>query len=224
MEKPASDAKINIARHALEAVLIVFSVLLALFLDNVFEERREQQTLRELIGHVTDEMQANLAIADEWLPYHRSVINKVDRYLESDALRQSLLEDDSIDYAPLMTRGLIQDFYSSAAWQLVQQSEVSAKMDFEVSSAISRAYLSQDNVNQTLQRFSDFGFDRATYDPDQLLVSLRLLRNLMQEIAGQENVLRANYQAALTAVERLETQAHRDAPSQPTARATQPLR
>ena len=175
----------NYSRHALDAILIVFSVLLALFLDSTLEDRREARNINELIGHVADEMQSNLAIVDEWLPYHRSVIDEIDRYLASGELRQSLLTADGIDYGRLMERGLIQDFYSSSSWQLVQQSEITSRIDFE------------QNVNLTLQRFSDFVFDRATHDPDQLVVSLRILRNLLQELSGQQSVLQHNYREAL---------------------------
>lgn len=187
----------NYSRYALEAILIVFSVLLALFLDSTLEDRREARNINELIGHVADEMQSNLAIVDEWLPYHRSVIDEIDRYLASGELRQSLLTADGIDYGRLMERGLIQDFYSSSSWQLVQQSEITSRIDFELTYAISQAYLSQQNVNLTLQRFSDFVVDRATHDPDQLVVSLRILRNLLQELSGQQSVLQHNYREAL---------------------------
>ena len=195
--------KENLARYALEAILIVFSVLLALFLDNVFEERREARIIDEIVGHIDDEMKSNLAIVDEWLPYHRAVIGEIDRYLASDELQRSLLTVDGIDYGRLMEKGLIQDFYSDSSWQLAQQSEITSRIEFGVTSAISRAYLSQQNVNLTLKRFSDFVFERQTHDPDQLLTSLRILRNLLQELSGQQSVLQHNYREALQAVDRI---------------------
>ena len=78
---PALFTKKEFARYTLEAILIVFSVLLALYLDNVFEDRREARTIDELVSHIADEMSSNLAIADEWLPYHRAVIDEIDRSL-----------------------------------------------------------------------------------------------------------------------------------------------
>ena len=193
--------KENLTRYALEAMLIVFSVLLALFLDSVFEDRREARIVAELTSHISDEMENNLAIVEEWLPYHRSVIAEIDRYLASEELLRSLVTDDGIDYGRLMVRGLIQDFYSSSSWQLAQQSEITSRLDFSVSYAISQAYLSQQNVNVTLGRFGDFVFEREMHDPEQLITSLRILRNLLQELSGQQNVLRINYQQALGAVD-----------------------
>ena len=199
----AAITKDNLARYIVEAALIVFSVLLALFLDSVIENRREARIVDELVSHVADEMKSNLTIVDEWLPYHRSVIDEIDRYLASDELQQSLLSADGIDYGRLMERGLIQDFYSNSSWQLAKQSEITSRVDFEVTYAISQAYLSQDNVNLTLQRFSDFVFERQTHDPDQLVISLRILRNLLQELSGQQSVLQHNYREALQAVDRM---------------------
>lgn len=192
--------KENLVRSALEAILIVFSVLLALFLDNVIEERKEARKVNELVSHIADEMKSNLTIVDEWLPYHRAVVDEVDRYLESDELQDRLLTADGIDYGPLMERGLIQDFYSISSWQLAQQSEVTSGIEFDVASKISRAYLSQQNVNQTILRFSDFFFDRQTHDPDQLVNSLRILRNLLQELSGQQSVLQHHYRVALESI------------------------
>lgn len=191
----------NLARSIVEATLIVFSVLLALFLDGVIQDRREARTVDELVSHIAAEMRSNLAIVDEWLPYHRSMVDEIDRYLKSDELQLSLLAADGIDYGRLMKRGLIQDFYSISSWQLAQQSEASSGVDFEVASKISRAYLSQQNVNLTIQRFSDFFFDRQAHDPDQLANSLRILRNLLQELSGQQSVLQHHYRVALEAVD-----------------------
>lgn len=191
----------TLVRSTLEAVLIVFSVLLALFLDGVIQDRREARLVDELLALIAGEMNSNLAIVDEWLPYHRNVVDEIDRYLASEELRESLLIDDGIDYGRFMKRGLIQDFYSISSWQLAQQNEVTSGIDFEVASRISRAYLSQQNVIWTIQRFSDFFFDRQAHDPDQLVNSLRILRNLMQELSGQQSVLQYNYREALEAIE-----------------------
>ena len=195
--------KENLARYALEAILIVFSVLLALFLDSALEDRREARIVDELTSHIADEMTRNLAIVDEWLPYHRNVITEIDRYLASEELQQGLLTSDGIDYGRLMKKGLIQDFYSNSSWKLAQQSEISSRIEFDVSYAISQAYLSQQNVNTTLQRFADFVFERQTHDPEQLTTSLHIFRNLFQELAGQQGVLQHNYREALKAVDRM---------------------
>ena len=198
---PALFTKKEFTRYTLEAILIVFSVLLALYLDNVFEDRREARTIDELVSHIADEMRSNLAIVDEWLPYHRAVIGEIDRYLASDELQQSLLTADGIDYGRLMERGLIQDFYSTSSWQIAQQSEMTSRIEFDVTYAVSKAYLSQQYVEVTLGRFSDFVFERQSHDPEQLANSLRILRNLLQELSGQEYVLQNNYREALQAVE-----------------------
>lgn len=194
--------KESLARYTVEAVLIVFSVLLALFLDSIIEDRREARIVDDLVGHIADEMESNLAIVNEWLPYHRAVVDEIDRYLASDELQRGLLTSDGIDYGRLMERGLIQDFYSVSSWQLAQQSEVTSQVEFDVLYSISTAYLSQQNVNLTIQRFFDFYLQRETHDPERLVVSLRILRNLTQELSGQQSVLQHNYEEALKAISR----------------------
>ncbi|MEL7313265.1 MAG: hypothetical protein AAFN07_17250, partial [Pseudomonadota bacterium] len=189
----SSRTKKATVRYALEAALIVFSVLLALFLDSELETRKDARVIGELTGHIEDEMRRNLAVVDEWLPYHDEVVAEIDRYLGSESMLQSLLTDNGIDYGRLMARGLIQDFYSDSSWQLVSRSEITSQVDFNALYAVSQAYLSQQNVNKTLVRCSDLFFDRDTQDPDQLVVSLRMLRSLLQELVGQQTVLQSQY-------------------------------
>ncbi|MEO0366857.1 MAG: hypothetical protein AAF265_15360 [Pseudomonadota bacterium] len=191
----------TIVRYSLEAALIVFSVLLALFLDSELEARKDARVIAELTGHIEDEMRRNLAIVDEWLPYHGAVLAEIDRYLGSESMLQSLLTDNGIDYGRLMERGLIQDFYSDSSWQLASRSEITSQIEFNLLYSISQAYLSQQNVNNTLVRCSDHFFDRDTQNPDQLVVSLRMLRSLLQELVGQQTVLQSQYREALFALE-----------------------
>ena len=85
----------------------------------------------------------------------------------------------------------------------MQQSEITSRIEFDITYAISKAYLSQQNVKLTLERFSDFFFARETHDPDQAVITLKILRNLLQELAGQQSVLQHNYREALQVVDQL---------------------
>ncbi|MEM1264158.1 MAG: hypothetical protein AAGH76_17295 [Pseudomonadota bacterium] len=195
-----TGASKKLRSNVIEASLIVFSVLLALFLDNVMQDRQDARDVAELTRHIADEIQSNLTIVNKWLPYHRQVVAEIDSYIASDQLLESLITADGIDYGRLANKGLIQDFYSDSAWQLAQQSLLSSRIDFGVSSAITDAYLAQQNVNGTLQRIVGFYSERETYDPKQVRTSLRILRNLVKDLAGQQTVLQHNCEAALAAI------------------------
>ena len=191
-------SKGDLAKYALEAVLIVFSVLLALFLDQALTERRDLQTMDELVGHVTEEISGNLEVVNKWLPYHASVIAKIDVHLASTELQKNLINDAGIDYFVLMEDGVLQDFYSVSAWQLALQSEMFSKLDIDTTQKIAKGYYSQEYVDDTLQRLVDFTFSRDAMDKAQLVHSLTLLRRLIQELVGQEYILRRNYEEALS--------------------------
>jgi hypothetical protein len=191
-------SKSDLAKYALEAVLIVFSVLLALLLDQALTERRELQAVDELVGHVAEEISGNLEVVNKWLPYHESVIAKIEAHLASTELQENLISDAGIDYFVLMEDGVLQDFYSVSAWQLALQSEMLSKLDFDTTQKISKGYYSQEHVDGTLQRLVDFTFSRDSMDKAQLVHSLTLLRRLMQELVGQEYILRKNYEEALS--------------------------
>ena len=191
-------SKSDLAKYALEAVLIVFSVLLALFLDQALTERRELQAVDELVGHIAEEITGNLEVVNKWLPYHERVIVKIEAHLASTELQKNLISDAGIDYFVLMEDGVLQDFYSVSSWQLALQSEMLSKLDIDTTQKISKGYYSQEHVDGTLQRLVDFTFSRDAMDRAQLVHSLTLLRRLMQELVGQEYTLRRNYEEALS--------------------------
>ena len=80
---PSATQKDSLIRYAVEAVLIVLSVLLALYLDQTFENRREARHVAELVGHISEEMRSNVRILDNWLPYHEAVATKIESHLRS---------------------------------------------------------------------------------------------------------------------------------------------
>jgi hypothetical protein len=191
-------SKSDLAKYALEAVLIVFSVLLALFLDQALTERRELQAVDELVGHIAEEISGNLEVVNKWFPYHESVIAKIEAHLASTELQKNLISDAGIDYFVLMEDGVLQDFYSVSAWQLALQSEMISKLDIDTTQKISKGYYSQEYVDGTLQRLVDFTFSRDAMEKAQLVHSLTLLRRLMQELVSQEYTLQRNYEEALS--------------------------
>jgi hypothetical protein len=197
-------SKSNLAKYTLEATLIVFSVLLALFLDQVLTERRELQAVDELVEYITEEISGNIKVVNKWLPYHESVIAKIDMHLTSTELQMNLISDAGIDYFVLMEDGVLQDFYSVSAWQLALQSEIITKLDIGTTQKISNGYYSQKHVDSTLQRLIDFTFSREAMDKAQLVHSLTLLRRLMQELVGQEYTLRRNYEKALSTLNKIQ--------------------
>ena len=125
---------------ALEAVMVVFAVLIALGV----EEWREERQLREFAGRARDavvaEMRANLEEYHGAAASLDSVRNVLAEVVEKgDA---SLLEGDLSITLPEA---------SSAAWRAAQASQASAFLDYDWVIRVSRAY----EVTATYQRIAE---------------------------------------------------------------------
>ncbi len=190
----------DLARYGFEALLIVFSVLLALWLDELRQERRENAYLSANLEQIASEMRNNLGIVERLLPYHRSIVAELDRHIASAGLREGLRGEQGIEYMRLMPNGLIQEFYSVTAWDLARQGGVTTRLDFETGYAISRAYSSQAFVDNTIRSLFEFLLGPDAVAPADLRTSTIVLRNRMAELVGQENALKLNYEAALAAI------------------------
>ncbi len=60
----------NILKMVFESALIIFSVLLALFLNEYRGQLKENQAKKQALQMVKIELKANLETINEWYPYH----------------------------------------------------------------------------------------------------------------------------------------------------------
>lgn len=115
-----SSERIPWALLALEAVLVVLSVLLALGLNSWREARAHQDQAHRALQTVIDEVEENCLRVETLLPYHRSVFAGEEEY-----------------------EGLGNVFLRNDAWTSAQTAGAAHHMDYEVASAVGTVHALQ---------------------------------------------------------------------------------
>ena len=174
--------------YLFESILIVFSVMLALFLNQVVENINTTKQKEKAIERISTELERNLAVLENWIDIHNNMKNRTEQIIagESDSLKQQLLEQPNFNLI-LLTGGqsIIDSNLSSSAWEIAKSTRVVNEFDFDTVEMLTGVYALQDVIfNQTLQDISSTYFERETHDLDNLDATLIQFQLKFTELVG----------------------------------------
>ncbi len=190
--------KQNLAKLLLESILIIFSVLLALLLNEYRTSLREQKLKKSALENVEKEIINNLATVKEWLPYHTKVLKNIQNALKDPATQKTMLKNGEIYYWEMMPRGFVQSLIYNTAWEIMKDVNTQSNLDFEIMLKLSNLYkLQEEGVQATIHTILNHMNSREALKTANLPETLLLLRNGFRELVSQEEFLIHTYQNTL---------------------------
>jgi len=128
-------------RVLFESMLIVISILVALYLDEWRDDRQDAENIEHALANFVSEIQQNRARVDDAAPFNqglRHVLNRRQevRAIESVATFVNIFES----YNPVVLQ--------STAWETAIATGALAKMDYNLVSALSLTYSLQNRYQQ----------------------------------------------------------------------------
>ncbi len=191
-----------IKKYLAESLLIVFSVLFALFINNMAEDRQTNKRRNIALESIKKELQRNSGVIQHWKSNHAEMLTRIEAVVDGDrdSLLRELSQSDFLDLS-LITGGqsLVDAFITNTAWETAKTTGILEEFDFETTQKLTLVYAMQDILmNQTLKNILDFYFDLDTHQLANRKAVLIQFQLRFQEIVGQENLLEQLYQDALT--------------------------
>jgi hypothetical protein len=180
-------------KYLAEGSLIVFSVLFALFINNLFSNYQTQQRKKIALQSIRQEIDRNHKVLATWQQAHSSIANRLDSIAanpEHNAYRQ-LKTGRYLDLALLTNnQSLVSDILSNTAWETAKATGIIAEFNFSTTEKLTQVYTMQEAIsNGTLQGIVDLYFNSKTHDPAHLDETLLQFQLRFQELKGQENLL-----------------------------------
>jgi hypothetical protein len=131
-------------RVLFESMLIVVSILVALYLDEWRDDRQDAENIQDALAYFVSEIQQNRARVEDAAPFNqglRHVLNRRQevRAIESVATFVNIFES----YNPVVLQ--------STAWETAIATGALAKMDYQLVSALSLTYSLQNRYQQVSQ-------------------------------------------------------------------------
>jgi hypothetical protein len=186
-----------------EAVLIVFSVLLALAVDEWRQEAADRRLSERVRGTIHDELARNRANIRTRLPYHAAILRSTESFVRQNVspdgdhltLKRNPRNEDLGIQQGLGTAGSL----GRTGWDLALDSGALEQMDYETTVALARAYANQQEVGELEVQLVDrlFRLYQAYFRKDGVGGELITFQGSLTDFVLREQELLAAYDRAL---------------------------
>lgn len=193
-----SRPKIPFGRLAVEFLVIIVGVLVALGVNEWAEGRDNERLARASLRALAVELDQNLRSVREQIAYHESVLPAL------DSLRRLAESGTRISGAPstLLPQGLGFPFLQDTAWETALFTQAVRYFEFGIASSLSLAYSGQEMLAEASRVTQDAVTRPETFVAEDQRGTVIFLDVMLAEVVDLERTLAAFQQAALDAIRR----------------------
>lgn len=189
--------KLGWKKVILEALMIVLSVLLALFINEWKRNSNERQNTDIMLQNINVELSNNKKFLEQLLPYHGSVLEKMQVAALKDSLIPSFLSNGYFDISNLAPKGIKQGEFQNIAWSIAKEERISNRISFDDSELLFAAYEQQARVLKTMDRIINILGSREIHRKELIEESVIILALEWNEMIAQEQELLNRYNQAI---------------------------
>lgn len=163
-----------------ESLLIVFSVLLALFLTEFINNIHEKSDTREMLRNVKEELQKNKKIETTQYSYESAVISRIDSALKNEAFQKQILVNNEFQTKLLFPEGVfygVNGDLSSAAWDVAKGHNIAGKINFSLMSQLTDLYEDQARILKLEDKVGSAFLSPESRNPANIRATLILIRD-----------------------------------------------
>jgi hypothetical protein len=190
LQSPSKDKKIKTARPEVvvvrnlkeylgESLLIVFSVILALILTEVFNKIHENQQTSEVLHQLRLELMNNKRQETEQYQYHLQVLKNIDSALRNPSFAEQFIHNGELPQSlkPIAPQGVLLRDLNSVAWDVAKQNNVFAKLDLSTYGLLTDIYDNQQRITNSEEKIGAVLLSWESRKPENLRATLILLRD-----------------------------------------------
>lgn len=194
-------AKKYFGKHLREGVLIIFSVLFALFINKTAENHKTTQKKEMAIESIHKELYRNYWTIKRWNKQHAAIIEKLDSLSSGlkPELEQALKQSDFFNMSLLLDNGgLINSLLISSAWEAAKETGIFSEFNYELLQSITKAYDFQKALTEeTVPKIMDTYFSKDSHRMEEIDLTLKLFQLQVYQLYGQESLLLSFYDESI---------------------------
>lgn len=180
------------------SLLIVFSVLLALFLDGIWEQQKVTANLTAAYRNIRPEVENNRATLAAATTYHHNSLAALDSLLEGNNRDISTTEFSGL-LLRIFPNGLNLPDLQNAAWNTLHPTGLMANLKFEDVYPLAKLYQRQEGTERAWEELEQFIVQPERFEKQHNAASLATLRLLLNRLCEQEKQLLAETNTVLDA-------------------------
>lgn len=212
-DKGAIDQSKHVKQHAtfslgkswkeylVESALIVFSVLLALILTEVFNDINEKKKTHEVLEAVRAELIINRQYQAEQYQYHLQVLRNIDSALVQPEVANKFINEGILNLSIIAPEGAMLHDLSDIAWQVAKQNNIFSKIDLTIYKLLTEIYNNQQRITNSEDKIAGIVLSRESRITVDNRITLILIRdNYRGWAVDRAPALLKNYQKAIDAL------------------------
>ncbi|MEL6557394.1 MAG: hypothetical protein AAFQ94_04370 [Bacteroidota bacterium] len=180
-----------------QAILIVFSVLLALFLNEYWSGIKSDRELEGVVQNVLKEVRLNNRKLRETILYHEELLGRIDSVLADEIYIAGMTGEGGLQLHLIADKGLMQNLFGDAAWRAALLNGNLSRLKNEKLQAMAKTYDQQEltflPVNDVMSIVSSREYLMADRGKENLL----LIKGQLNELFGREKRLAIFYKELL---------------------------
>jgi hypothetical protein len=161
-----------------ESMLIVFSVLFALFLTEYFNKRHDRENTRSVIRNISLELNSNKKAILAMQEYNSHVLNRIDSVLADKKLMDEIVENDQFHLDKIAPQGVQFGDLDNEAWTIAINNNIMSKIDAETITILSKVYEDQSKILKVETEVAKVIFDRESRDPKKIHQTLIVIKDI----------------------------------------------
>ncbi len=187
-----------------ESLLIVFSVLFALLLTEIFNNIHEKQHTREILNAVRTELMDNMHREQEQYQYHWKVLKNIDSALTHPAFQEKFINNDILNLeSTVAPHGVTYRDLNDVAWQVARQDNIFSKIDLSDYRILTDIYDQQARITKVEEQIGNLLLSRESRTAADNRITLILMKDNYHEWAvDRVPYLMTNYKKAIDALEK----------------------
>lgn len=180
-----------------ESLLIIFSILFALLINEWRNNYKENKRTKTLLQNIRGEITSNQQLVQDLIVYHDSVLDNISDALETDSLEASFFSNLYFEIFNVAPKGIIQGKINNIAWEVAKEDKITNRVSLEVAKELSELYSQQETVKGTIGRIINVISSREAQRKELLQESVLLFGIEIHELVAQERYLEQMYSSAL---------------------------
>lgn len=187
----------SIKANLTQVILIVFSVVLGLYLNERIEERNNKNESDNLLALIKSEVNDNIKLMEELTPYHKEMHENVERLCKDEVFISNFIKDKSILFNTLFTKGsFLHRFPANDAWDIAKSHPLIANIDYDKLLILSKIYNQQKLTFEPMDEMFEIHNSKDMNIKKNAKSNLKNISNSLHELVSRELLLLHYYNEA----------------------------
>lgn len=188
--------KESILKNITQVILIVFSVVLGLYLNERIEDKKNEKEATKLLSKIKSELNENKKLLDYWVPYHGEIVESLDSLSNNEIFIQNFIKDHSTLYKVFTRRTIMSDLPANDTWDIAKSHPLIVNFEYDELLILSKIYKQQEATYESFPKIIELLLSPDLNTKENARPNLQLFKNQLQDITSRERKLIGYYNQA----------------------------